>query len=70
MKSTLKLFLDGKLKKDPEQSKFEGSTFLRHACVKEKGVCLDDSWYDAVEDEAWYVDVLDDGTAITYCGNK
>lgn len=62
MKSSLKTFLAGKNPYgDNNNVKLVGSQWLRDA-VNESGI---GTFSD--RDEIWCVDVLDDGTAITYC---
>jgi hypothetical protein len=59
-KSSLKTFLAGENKYNG--TKLKNSTWL---CASiEPLLDVSDSWYDG---ELWSIDVLDDGTAITYC---
>ena len=80
MKSSLKTFLAGKnpfcdeydFSASPEytDSKLKGSTLLRFAVELNNDQWGIDWWWDDAKGHiAWYIDVLDDGTAITYCKN-
>lgn len=65
MKSSLKTFLAGK---NPYgQSKGEFATGLKDSePYLDKGV---NDFYIDKNGDAWYIDILDDDTAITYCKN-
>ena len=69
MKSSLKTFLAGKNGLEythlPIGCKLANSTVLNYTCYGDLGQG-EDSFMTSI-DEVWCVDVLDDGTAITYC---
>jgi hypothetical protein len=64
MKSSLKTFLKGK---NPVCGvRLKGALFLREATTPK----VNSSQYQANEGDFFHIDVLDDGTAITYCPHK
>jgi hypothetical protein len=65
-KSSLKKWLKNKPIKRPQGCIF-GAEWLNYVTEEADG-----SFYDGVMDTGnfWFIDVLDDGTAITYCSNK
>jgi hypothetical protein len=66
MKSSLKTFLAGKNRQMILPRKLKGSTTLGESVGFEE---CDFNNTHFVEDTSWYIDVLDDGTAITYCAD-
>jgi hypothetical protein len=67
MKSSLKTFLAGKNGLPALGCRLAGSDCLHFAC---EGVSHKESHLMTSFNELWLIDVLDDGTAITYCRNQ
>jgi hypothetical protein len=65
MKSSIKTFLAGKNPYNQESAKLDGSVELNEVCMSQG------CWVDDGDDgySTWNIDVLDDGTCITYCAN-
>ena len=64
MKSSIKTFLKGKNPYDPKTAKLKGSKFLSECIVD--GISIYDCLTFA-DGHVWNIDVLDDGTCVTYC---